>query len=44
MIPSRSPSPANEINDGDQIDDDINIEELVENMNEDKIKAETEKY
>ena len=30
--------------DAQQIDDDINIDEMVQNMSEDKIKAETEKY
>jgi len=46
MVPSRSPSPvrARKAEGGGYIEDDVNLEEMMQTMTEEQIKALTEKH
>ena len=46
MVPSRSPSPfrASKAEGGGYIEDDVNLEEMMQTMTEEQIKALTEKH
>ena len=43
LFPSRSPSPIRD-QDGDQIDDDVNLDKMVKNMTEEEIQKQTEQH